>query len=57
MNFVTLKNPYNKICGDFLGSSDKHHCVVKTTTDTFWAPFGKTWATFVNIGSHRSDIS
>ena len=37
----------------FLGISEIHDSLVKDSTVTFWAIFGKTWATFYfNIWSH-----
>ena len=38
---------------DFLGSCENHWFLTKTGQATFWAAFGKTWATFYfNIWSH-----
>ena len=39
--------------GDFLGSCENHHFLSQTGEATFWATFGKTWATlYFNIWSH-----
>ena len=31
--------------GDLLGYFERHHFLGKTAVDTFWATFGKNWAT------------
>ena len=42
-----------QMIGNFLGYFEKPHSYVKTTLATFWATFGKNWATFFsNIWSH-----
>ena len=39
--------------GDFLASCENHCFLRQTDLATFWATFGKTWATFnFNILSH-----
>ena len=42
-NFIT---DVAKMSGDFLGSGEKHCFLSQTGEATFWATFGKTWATF-----------
>ena len=34
-----------KMFGDLLGYFERHHFLGKTAVDTFWATFGKNWAT------------
>ena len=35
-----------QMIGNFLGYFEKPHSYVKTALATFWATFGKNWATF-----------
>ena len=42
--FLFKKCP--KLIMTFLGLSEKHNSLVKTTLAPFWPTFGKTWATF-----------
>ena len=49
-NFITKAA---QMFGDFLVSCENHHLLSKIGKATFWATFGKTWATFYfNIWSH-----
>ena len=42
-----------QMIGNFLGYFEKPHSYAKTALGTFWATFGKNWATFnSNIWSH-----
>ena len=45
-----------QIFGDFSGSDGKHSICVKTDVATFWATFGKNWATFIPTSDH-SDLT
>ena len=39
---------------DFLGSFEKHCFSSETGEATFWATFGKTWATFISTSGHTA---
>ena len=41
--------------GDFLGSCNDNCFLNQTSDATFWATFGKTWATFYFTSGHTGD--
>ena len=43
------------IIGNFWGTFEKPHSYVKTAWATFWATFGKNWATFSPTSGHTTN--
>ena len=50
-NFLAKKfiTKVAQMFGDLLGSCENHRFLSRTGEVTFWATFGKTWATFYSI--------
>ena len=45
-----------QMIGNFLGYFEKPHSYVKTALATFWATFGKNWATFSPTSGQSGSI-